>query len=89
MGNEPFLQLADGPDSLATHELELAAEDRLVIFTAESGVYVPATTVHWRIVPWTQDALIEYLLSAHKAECASVMRRLTSGAGRRKTRRHR
>ncbi len=60
------------------------AGDGLVIFTSPQrigqSVQLVRQLVAYRIVPWGDDELIEYLLAAHKDQCSSVMARLKTSA---------
>lgn len=56
-------QLLDGPA-------------RLVIYTACQQIPVLSHLAVYRLAPWNQDDLIEYLLAVHRPRCASVMARV-------------
>src|SRR5262249_7466834 len=56
-----------------------AADRNLVIIAPRPSSPLSALAVY-RLAPWGMDDLIEYLLKAHREDCASVMARLkTSG----------
>jgi uncharacterized protein YjbI with pentapeptide repeats len=80
---DPHVLLADCPAALASEELVRAARDRLVIFAAADRSAVPAAAKRWRMVTWTEDLYIEYLLAAHRERCGSVMSRILADPGRR------
>ena len=51
-----------------------AAAERFVVLTARSGGRIDGWTL--RLLPWSRDELIEYLLVVHPESCRSVMQRL-------------
>jgi uncharacterized protein YjbI with pentapeptide repeats/ABC-type cobalamin/Fe3+-siderophores transport system ATPase subunit len=53
-----------------------AAAGRFVVFTARSGGRIDGWTL--RLLSWSRDELIEYLLTVHPESCRSVMQRLGS-----------
>jgi uncharacterized protein YjbI with pentapeptide repeats len=57
----------------STPELDQGIHEQLVISELP---YLTTPTEVWRIVPWGQDEYIEYLLTVHREQCDSVMRRL-------------
>jgi hypothetical protein len=70
---EPDLVLIDGPPDQA-----IALIDRRLVICSAIVNHVPREI--WQLAPWNQDDCIEYLLAAHRAQCASVMHRAESGA---------
>lgn len=65
--------LLDEQDAI---EVEQAESDQLVVRAASSQCERPRG-VAWRLAPWGDDDLIEYLLAVHRDQCASVMGRLS------------
>jgi uncharacterized protein YjbI with pentapeptide repeats len=62
----------DAPTSLSVTEL---ADNAIVTFTSLRPLSVPAA-VSYRLVPWGNDDVREYLLAAHAPQCRSVLARL-------------
>ncbi len=58
-----------------------AARDATVVFTTQRAHSAPGA-VSYTLTPWGDDELVEYLLAAHPARCASVMARLRSAPDR-------
>lgn len=58
-----------------THDQLADLPDGPVIYTA-AGPYQGGHLAVYRLPPWSQDDLIEYLLSVHRPSCASVMARV-------------
>jgi uncharacterized protein YjbI with pentapeptide repeats len=71
-GNVVFLDEADIAGFAS------AGPNPLIIYAARS-VQGDAPDAAYRLVPWGDDDLIEYLLAVHKERCASVMARLRPG----------
>jgi uncharacterized protein YjbI with pentapeptide repeats len=51
-----------------------AAADRFVVFTAPDAAEIDGWTL--RLLPWSRDELIEYLLTVRPESCRSVMQRV-------------
>jgi uncharacterized protein YjbI with pentapeptide repeats len=49
---------------------------RLVVYTARRCFPDISHLAVYRLTPWTQDDLVEYLLAVHRPRCASVMARV-------------
>jgi uncharacterized protein YjbI with pentapeptide repeats len=61
-------------EPLSQHHLPVI-ESRLVVYAAAAGPVLRHLATY-RLAPWGDDDLIEYLLALHKGRCASVMNRL-------------
>jgi hypothetical protein len=59
-------------------EADEAATQRLVLWAVSHYLSGPWLAV-FRLAPWGNDEVIEYLLAAHVKECKSVMARVTPG----------
>lgn len=73
--DEPRLCLIDEDGKEGNLEPE---ESQLVVRAAQRSPNRPSL-LELRLAPWGEDEFIEYLLAAHKDQCASVMRRLKAG----------
>jgi uncharacterized protein YjbI with pentapeptide repeats len=69
------VQLLDEPQSHVLAAAVADVQDRLVISTGRRSSGLPRLATY-HFVAWGQDDLIEYLLSAHRDACPSVMARL-------------
>jgi len=67
--------LLDEPEDDVLVAGATAADDRLVIFTGRRSSSI-RRVASYHFASWGQDDLIEYLLSAHRDACPSVMARL-------------
>ena len=70
------VKLVDDPDGYADVVAFSSNEDCQIVVSA--GIRIPPAPnqIIYRLAPWSQDDLIEYLLSAQWDRCASVMTRL-------------
>ena len=75
-GDRTFLILVDGADAKTIAELHETAKFRLVIFARDGASQAASTAEPWRMASWTREDCIEYLLAAHREQCADVMRRV-------------
>jgi uncharacterized protein YjbI with pentapeptide repeats/energy-coupling factor transporter ATP-binding protein EcfA2 len=66
------VQLLDEPSCEQARE---AAGQGPVVYTAVKPLLRSHRATYW-LAPWDRDALIEYLLAAHRERCASVMARV-------------
>lgn len=82
-GNDPVLELDDGPGPIACEALATAATHRLVVYVP-SGMSIDHAAEVWRLVPWGEDEWIEYLLAVHRDRCGSVMQRVRRDPARRR-----
>jgi uncharacterized protein YjbI with pentapeptide repeats/energy-coupling factor transporter ATP-binding protein EcfA2 len=81
------VRLIDQPDhreALDAHAsdwavLQAAAADRYLVIVAPRPPSRLNRHAIYRLASWGQDDLIEYLLTAHRENCASVMTRLKAG----------
>jgi uncharacterized protein YjbI with pentapeptide repeats len=73
-----IVELLDDPTPNQVTEL---AERMVVIYTASAPHPGPHLANAW-LAPWGEDEALDYLLSAHKEKCASIMRRLRAGTDR-------
>jgi uncharacterized protein YjbI with pentapeptide repeats len=62
-------------DEPTLRQIDRAARDGLIIYTAAAPQPRPHLA-RYRLVPWNDDELIEYLLAMHRECCASVMARV-------------
>ena len=58
-----------------------AADEAVVVFTSLRP-YSIAEVLSYRLAPWSNDELVEYLLAVHPGQCASVMVRLGAAPDR-------
>lgn len=62
----------DDPDACQVTEL---CDHLLVIYSAREPLAIPHLA-QCALAPWGEDECLEYLMAAHRARCASVMRRI-------------
>src|SRR5262245_35640691 len=74
------LVVLDEPDLPSVLEYFVPKAVPLVVRTASpekaGTLTAPLGLATYRLAPWTDDDRIEYLLSAHRPRCASVVKRL-------------
>jgi uncharacterized protein YjbI with pentapeptide repeats len=76
------VQLLDATaDDLAALEAA-AVTSHLVIVAPQTSSPLNRRMAAYRLAPWSQDDLIEYLLAVHRESCASVMGRLKESGDR-------
>lgn len=69
-------------DDASIEQVREAATRHLVVYSSFSPRFVPEGE-SYRLAPWREDELIEYLVAVHPARCRSVMMRLQNQDERR------
>jgi uncharacterized protein YjbI with pentapeptide repeats len=70
--------LLDEPDFRSVME---GARYQLVIYAARA-LHAAAHIAEFRLAPWTDDEVLEYLMERHREACASALKRLRGSADR-------
>jgi uncharacterized protein YjbI with pentapeptide repeats/energy-coupling factor transporter ATP-binding protein EcfA2 len=74
--------LLDEPSPEALAMASVVAFDNVIqkglVVYARRTAHTIGHLVHYRLAPWCDDDLIEYLLAAHRGQCPSIMSRLKS-----------